>query len=100
MTRPFLTDELWKKLEPVLPPEQGGMGRRRRPNRPMVEAVLWKHWTGRPWRHLPAAFGPWISVYTRFVAWSERGVWRTVLEILKQEADPRCGPLEEAIIRD
>jgi len=40
MPRSFLTDEMWLKLAPLLPPERGGMGRSRLPNRPMIEAIL------------------------------------------------------------
>ena len=57
MPRTALTDAMWEKLEPLLPSERGGMGRSRLPNRPMVEAILWKHRTGAPWRGLPEVFG-------------------------------------------
>jgi transposase len=53
----------------------------------MVEAILWKHRTGAPWRDMPEAFGPWTSIYTRFNAWSKRGVWQEVLEWLRKDAD-------------
>ncbi|WP_316411449.1 IS5 family transposase [Mesoterricola sediminis] len=87
MPRSSLTDAMWAKLEPLLPPERGGMGRSHHPNRPMVEAILWRHRTGAPWRDLPEEFGPWTSVYTRFEAWTKRGVWQRILEFLRKEAD-------------
>jgi transposase len=40
----------------------------------MIEAILWKHRTGAPWRDLPEEFGPWISVFTRFNRWSKVGL--------------------------
>ena len=43
----------------------------------------WKHRTGAPWRDLPEAFGPWISVFTRFHRWSRAGVWQAVPEVLR-----------------
>jgi len=63
MPRRFLTEAMWDKLAPLLPPERGGIGRPRFSNRLMVEAILWKHRTGAPWRDLPEDFGPWSSVY-------------------------------------
>jgi len=59
----------------------------RLPNRRMVEAILWRHRTGAPWRDLPEEFGPWTSVHTRFDTWNKRGVWQDVLEWLRREAD-------------
>ena len=94
-----MTDEMWAKLAPLLPPEVGGMGRRRFPNRPMVEAILWKHRTGAPWRDLPESFGPWTSVYTRFNTWSKRGVWQRLLEVLRKDADVEWVMLDGTIAR-
>lgn len=99
MPRSFLTNEMWEKLAPLLPPEEGGMGRRRLPNRPMVEGILWKHRTGAPWRDLPESYGPWTSVYTRFNTWSKRGVWQGILEILRKEADLEWVMLDGTIAR-
>ena len=65
----------------------------------MVEAILWKHRTGAPWRDLPEAFGPWTSIYTRFATWSKRGVWQTVLEVLREDADADWVMLDGSIIR-
>jgi hypothetical protein len=57
--RTFLTERMWARLEPLLPSEQGGMGRPCMDNRPIVEAILWKHRTGAPWRDLPESFELW-----------------------------------------
>jgi len=69
MPRSFLTEARWEQLGPLLPPEPGGMERPRFSNRLRVEAILWKHRTGAPWRDLPEDFRPWTSVYTRFNTW-------------------------------
>jgi transposase len=53
----------------------------------MIEAILWKHRTGAPWRDLPAEFGSWNSVFCRFNRWSKVGLWQTILEVLRIEAD-------------
>jgi len=48
----------------------------------MIEGIIFILRTGCPWRDLPACFGPWNSVYTRFRRWSEIGLWALVLDIL------------------
>ncbi len=87
MVRTFLTERMWARLEPLLPSEQGGMRRPRLDNRPIVEAIFWKHRTGVPWRDLPESFEPWNTVFTRFNRWNPIGVWQRVLEALRGEAD-------------
>ncbi|WP_372342202.1 IS5 family transposase [Geothrix sp. PMB-07] len=87
------------QLEPLLPSEQGGMGRPRLDNRPIVEAILWKHRTGAPWRDLPESFGPWNTVFTRFNRWNRSGVWQRVLEALRGEADCEWVMVDGTVIR-
>lgn len=41
----------------------------------MVEGMFYILRTGVPWRDLPASFGPWSSVYTRFRRWCRLGLW-------------------------
>ena len=56
-------------------------------NRMFVEAVLWIARTGSPWRDLPAEFGKWFTVYTRFWRWSRKGVWERVFKVLSDDPD-------------
>lgn len=44
-----------------------------------IEAILWILRAGAPWRDLPTVFGPWKSVYDRFRAWTENGLWAAIL---------------------
>jgi transposase len=48
---------------------------------------LWIARTGSPWRDLPAEFGKWFSVYTRFRCWSQKGVWERVFKALSDDPD-------------
>lgn len=53
-----LTDDQWKKLEPLLP-KQDRNRRARRPwadSRAAFEGILWILKTGARWRDLPAAY--------------------------------------------
>jgi transposase len=63
MDRIELTDGQWRVVEPLLPPERGRPGRPSRSNREMVNAILWVHRTGSPWRDLPRGYGPWQSAW-------------------------------------
>lgn len=40
--------------------------------------------TGVSWRDLPATFGPWHTIYTRFKRWSENGLFWHILYALQQ----------------
>ena len=45
----------------------------------MVEAMVFVLRTGIPWRNLPALFGKWSTVYSRWRRWTASGVWARVL---------------------
>ena len=99
MPRSYLTDYMWDKLAPLLPPERGKTGRPSKNHLNMIEAILWKHRTGAPWRDLPEEFGPWISVFTRFNRWSKVGLWQTILEALRDEADTEWLMIDATVIK-
>jgi transposase len=52
-----LSDELWNKMEKLLPGREGTVGRYGRDNRLFINAVFWILRTGAPWRDLPPDFG-------------------------------------------
>lgn len=51
-----------------------------------MEAILWVLRTGVGWRDLPAAFGPWQSVYSCFRTWTRNGLWAAVQTALSTAA--------------
>jgi len=51
-----------------------------------MEAILWVLRTGVGWRDLPAAFGPWQSVYSCFRTWTRNGLWAAVQTALSAAA--------------
>ena len=90
MTRSaVLTDEMWARIEPVLPPLKGPMGRPRSPYRPLVEGAIFRLRTGIAWRDLPAEFGPWQTVWRRHYKFCLDGTWDRVLTTLQAQADAR-----------
>jgi transposase len=63
-----LTDAQWAMLGPLLPPQRPATGRRNKDHRLVLEAIVWLDRTGAPWRDLPACYGPWQTVASRFTA--------------------------------
>jgi transposase len=85
-----LTDEMWARIEPLLPPEKGPMGplfRPFRPHRQVIEGAIFRLRTGVPWRDLPAEYGAWQTVHRRHRRWSTDGTWDRVLAALQAQAD-------------
>jgi transposase len=48
--------------------------------RDQFEGVIWRFRTGAQWREMPGEFGPWPTVYGRFRAWRNAGVFTALLE--------------------
>ena len=77
MKRYELTTEQWKRVKPLLPPEETGKrGRPRKDNRMMLNGMLWIARSGTQWRELPEAYGPWQSVYARFAKCGMMAHWK------------------------
>ena len=90
MTRTaLLSDEMWARVEPLLPPVKGAMGRPMREHRDLVEGAIYRYRTGIAWRDLPAEFGPWQTVWKRHHRFSTDGTWDQVLKALQVQADAR-----------
>ncbi len=52
----------------------------------MVEAIFYVLRTAIAWRDMPACYGPWNSVYTRWRRWCALGLWQEILRLLSQRA--------------
>ena len=82
-----VTDEQWKRIQPVLPPEYTGKkGRPRKDNRTMLNGMLWMNHSGAQWRQLPERCGRWQSVYARFAKWCKDGIWEKIFSELYSRA--------------
>ena len=55
------------------------MGRPRRDERQVVNAIFWVLCSGAKWRDLPQRYGPWSRVYSRFRQWRDEGTFDAVL---------------------
>lgn len=53
----------------------------------MLDGMLWVMRSGRAWRDLPSAFGPWQSIYSRYQHWCRDGLWHRILALLHPDDD-------------
>lgn len=81
-----LTDTAWATIAPLLP-DNGGRGQQWRDHRQVINGILWKLRTGAPWRDLPDRYGPWRTVYARFVRWQRNGTWDRLLAHVQTKSD-------------
>lgn len=84
--KPFLTDEQWQRIEPLLPRLES-RGRPWRDDRQVFEGVLWVLKTGARWRDLPEAYPSPSTCWRRLKLWEEHGVWLTLWRAFLAELD-------------
>jgi len=80
---PDLTEALWERLQPLLPPQKPDTGRPAVDHRTIIEAIVWKIQTGSSWREMPERFGPWSTVASRYRRWRKEGRWTHMLLVLQ-----------------
>ncbi|ODA29723.1 IS5 family transposase [Planctopirus hydrillae] len=83
LKRHALSDELWKRIEPLCPGKAGDPGRTAADNRLFVEGVIFVLKTGISWADLPERFGLHNSVWRRYDRWCERGTWQKIAQALQ-----------------
>ena len=91
MAKPLVTDALWKRLEPLLPPHRPR--RRRFPGRKPIDdrkaltGILFVLKTGINWEDLPQEMGCGcgMTCWRRLRDWNEAGVWQELHERLLAE---------------
>jgi transposase len=88
MRRHELSDAQFKLIEPFLPVAEGA-GHPWNPHWPLLNGIFWRLRTGTPWRDLPARYGPWQTVYDRYVRFRRDGTWARILQALQVKLDVR-----------
>lgn len=82
-----IADEGWALVAALMPPEPPRGGGRWRSHRQVFNGMLWKLGTGAQWRDLPGRYGPWQTVYDRFVRWRRDGTFDRILDRLRLRLD-------------
>jgi transposase len=97
-----LTNEQWKIVETILPPDRVRADRRGRPwtdRRTALNGILWILRTGAPWKDLPERYGAHQTVHRRFQNWVRSKVLEQVLLAVAQDLKKRGGlDLSEAFV--
>lgn len=99
MRRYALRDDQWERIKDILPGRKGSVGAPAKDNRLFVEAVLYRYRAGIAWRDLPDRFGDFRVIHLRHSRWSRQDVWKSVFEILAQEADNEYRMIDATIVR-
>ena len=86
----IVSDELWGRVEPLLPKLQRRFrypGRKRLPDREALQGILFVLHTGIAWRHLPLelGFGSGATCYRRLDEWQKATVWERLHALLLAE---------------
>src|SRR5437660_11009728 len=89
MSKPLITDELWKIVEPLLPllppePPKPKGGRPRVPDRAALTGIVFVLRSGIPWELLPQEMGcgSGVTCWRRLRDWQRAGVWHQLHELL------------------
>ena len=87
-----LSDELWQRLQPLLPKRRRNRhvqyaGRKPAEDRRVLNGILFVLRTGVPWRALPATsdFPSGVTCWRRLRRWHKAGVWQRLFEALLVE---------------
>jgi transposase len=81
-----LSEAEWARIAPFLPTRET-RGTYYRDHRTVLNGMLYRHATGRPWRDLPERFGPWSTVASRFRRWTREGLWDRIPRALQRDLD-------------
>jgi transposase len=86
MAKKLLTDELWTRIAPLIPPDppKPKGGRPRIGARACLLGILFVLKTGIPWGDLPAELGcgSGVTCWRRLREWQAAGVWDRLLRVL------------------
>ena len=94
-TKAGLTDEEWRRVAPVLPPQKPATGRPRHDHRTMLGGILWVVRTGASWRAMPAEYGKWETADKRHRLTPDRDVARTPHPLVYLTCYPVGGSRED-----
>ena len=92
MASPILPDDLWERLEPLIPKPKENRhvqfaGRKPSEPRRVLTGIFFVLRTGVPWRWLPATsdFPSGQTCQRRLRQWQKAGIWQGVFEMLLAE---------------
>ncbi len=99
VTAPFFSAEQFERVYALLQEERKIHTKRREAIRLFLEASYWLCRGGAQWCFLPAEYGKWDSVYTRFARWDDLGVWRRLFARVADDPDMQSVMIDATVIR-
>src|SRR5215213_6577072 len=92
MSEPLLSEQLWQRIEPLLPKQKKRRnvqyaGRKPVDARKVLQGIIFVLKTGVAWKSLPATsdFPSGHTCRRRLLEWHERGVWRRLWQNILSE---------------
>ena len=89
MAKPLLAEELWERIEPLLPQERAKPkgGRPRVSDRQALTGILFVLRTGCTWEYFPQELGcgSGMTCWRRLRDWQAAGVWEKIWRVLLDE---------------
>ena len=95
MPQALIDDDLWSRIEPLLPKRRGRnrryAGRKPIPDRAVLTGILFVLRSGLPWNMLPREMGcgSGTTCWRRLVRWQRAGVWKRLHRVLLTELRQR-----------
>jgi len=88
MAKPFVSDELWVRIEPLLPKREPPTEKGGRPpveDRAVLAGILFVLKTGIPWEYFPHEMGCCgMTLWRRLRDWQQAGIWERLHHTLLQ----------------
>ena len=95
----FISAAQFERVYGLLRQERKIHTKRREQVRVFLEALFWLDRSGAQWRFLPAEYGKWNSVYTRFARWDDLGVWARLFEQVADDPDLQAVLIDATVVR-
>lgn len=82
-----ISNQHWAVLEPLLPKQKPGPGRKRRDNRKVLNGILYVLKTGCAWADVPPGYGSPTTCWRRLQEWTADGTWERIWRTLLSRLD-------------
>lgn len=83
-----LVEEIWQRLQPLLPTGKRGGRPYSHDRRVIVEAIVYQRRSGCAWNALPLHFPAYQTVHDQLRNWQKSGIWAKVWEGMEQSSPP------------
>ena len=95
----MITERDWQEINRALPSNLAIRARNRSARyRSFIEALVWVSRNRAYWSELPRSYGPWRSIYVRYVRWFNAGVWSAIDHTLDPESS--CASALKSLLED